>query len=203
MPSNILLDPLPHTVTALGRDLPIRADYRTGIRFEQLIWDRALSDRERVIAGLLLYFDPAALPDTTEGLMAAYDAALWFYRLGEELPERTREGEERAAPKQPRRLIDYALDAQYIYAAYWDQYGVDLQETADLHWWTFRALFAGLRDDHMLMKILGYRAAVPSKIKDKTERARIQRMQALYAIPDDLTPEERADRAGGVFGGGT
>lgn len=206
--NNILLDPLPHAVTVEGREIPIRADYRTGIRFEQLIWDRQISEKERVIRGLLLFFDRADLPATTEGVMAAYDAALWFYRLGEELPKKPEKpvtGDEapaqRPGKRPPKRLIDYGQDAQYIYAAYLDQYGIDLQEAKDLHWWKFRTLFAGLREDHMIMKIIGYRAAVPSTIKNKTERARIQRLQALYSIRDDLTAEERADRAGDIFGG--
>lgn len=55
-------------------------------------------------------------------------------------------------------LLDYELDADYIYSAFLGQYGIDLFEVEGLHWHKFLALLKGLKADEMLCRIMGYRA---------------------------------------------
>lgn len=53
-------------------------------------------------------------------------------------------------------VLDYAIDADYIYAAFLSQYGIDLLDVKELHWHKFLALFKGLKDDEMICKIMSY-----------------------------------------------
>ena len=54
--------------------------------------------------------------------------------------------------------FDFELDADYIYAAFMSQYGIDLVDIEHLHWYKFLALFKGLKDSEMICKIMGYRS---------------------------------------------
>ena len=52
--------------------------------------------------------------------------------------------------------LDYDIDADYIYAAFMQGYGIDLMEEG-LHWHKFLALWAALPDDTAMSKIIGDR----------------------------------------------
>lgn len=125
---------------------------------------------------------------------------MWFFRGGEE-PRETPKEHGAASGTGQRRIYDYAVDGKYIYAAFLDQYGIDLIDVKYLHWWKFRAMFVSLRGDHEIMRIMGYRGINAMKIKDSKERSRVKRMQALYRLPNDRTAEDMAKRIGAVFGG--
>ena len=181
-----------------GREYPINSDFRTGILFEMLIYDREVSNEQKCRQIFDLYFDEHAgdVPKTKE----AIDAVLAFYRCGKQEKRTTRDSEE--SEQQPKQIYDYGYDDAYIFAAFLDQYGIDLNEIEYLHWWKFRALFGALKSDQKIIEIMGYRAADLSKIKDKKERSRIARMKAIHALPNPETPEEKAARAAMLFSGG-
>ena len=44
------------------------------------------------------------------------------------------------------KAVDYTWDADMIYAAFMQQYGIDLIDNEDLHWHKFLALFEGLQN---------------------------------------------------------
>lgn len=167
---NLLIDKLPETVEIDGLQYPIHTDFRISILFEQLLADTELTEPEKLVQALQLYYPllPANIP-------TAIDQMLWFYRCGKE--QKAAEDEKPSAP-----VFDYDIDDQYIYAAYLDQYGIDLQD-AKLHWWKFKALFAGLKEDNKFCKIMSYRAMdIPSDMP-KAQKEFYKKMKKLYALP--------------------
>lgn len=200
---NILIDALPETVTINGRDFSFRTDFRYGILFEQLIQDPAVEDKQKIIDALNLFYDE--LPNDLE---AAVDTILWFYVCGDDEKVKNSKKKEEQVPAQQQvhkkatRYYDYDADAPIIYAAFLDQYGIDLADS-DLHWWKFRALFDGLRSENEFCKIVGYRSVDLSKIKNKAERKRLAILKNKYALPSLLSEEEKIAMAGNVFSGGT
>lgn len=56
-----------------------------------------------------------------------------------------------------RIILDYEIDADYIYAAFMAQYGIDLIEVEELHWHKFLALLKGINSDQKLAQIMSYR----------------------------------------------
>ena len=175
---NLLLDRAPTEVLISGKATPIEADYRASIRFEMLMQDEAVGDDERVLRGLYLYYN--RIPEPID---QAVDQMLWFYRCGREDEEGTGNSKARGP------IYSYDYDDQYIYAAFRDQYRINLQETPFLHWWEFRALFAGLKNDNEIIKIMGYRAmAIPTDLP-KQQKEFYRKMKQLYALP--LPPMER------------
>lgn len=87
-------------------------------------------------------------------------------------------------------MFDYAFDDGYIYAAFKEQYGIDLND-ANLHWWKFRALFMSLRADCMFTKILGYRTMPITSKMSTADRNFYQRMKKLYALPLPQSVQEK------------
>ena len=85
-------------------------------------------------------------------------------------------------------LFDYDMDL--IFAAFMQQYGINLLRT-NMHWWEFKALLNGLNDDTKFVQVVGYRTADLSKIKDKKERARMKELQDYYAIQEQGDPFQR------------
>ncbi|MEG1892104.1 MAG: bacteriophage Gp15 family protein [Clostridia bacterium] len=186
----LLTDDLPNTVEIAGKEVPIHTDFRNGIQFERLVLDGSIEDAVKVNTALMLFFGDYARIRNRE---AAIEAALWFYSCGR-YPTSDTKGQ-----KPSKRYYDYAADARLIYAAFLDQYHIDLQ-TSELHWWQFCAMLAGLKADAEFSKIIGYRAIDVSKVKNQEERARYRRLQALYALPDNRTHEEKVASAGAAFG---
>lgn len=80
-----------------------------------------------------------------------------------------------------------------------DQYGINLQTIPYLHWWEFKALFTGLKEDNLIVKIMGYRAMDLSKIKDKDEKKYYKKLKRLYALPDMRTEEQKEADFGRAF----
>ena len=63
-------------------------------------------------------------------------------------------------------------------------------------------MFAALGDDQKICKIMGYRAADLSKIKNKQEKERMTRLKVLYALPNAASKEDKVAHAASVFAGG-
>lgn len=192
---SILLDYLPEAVKVEGREYPIATDFRTGIIFEKVLSDKELDNKTIVDLALALYYED----ERPDDIGVALEGVLDFYSCG---ARRTEQGNRPKANSvnQPR-IYDYDHDADYIFAAFLTQYGIDLNEIEYLHWWKFQALFKSLETHNKIVEIMGYRATDLGKIKDKHEKSRIAKLKMIYAIPDNLTLEDKVARAGAAFGG--
>lgn len=178
---SILTEDLPTTL--LG--VPIRTDYRVMVTVELLLRDPALPPAQKIFQALdLLFPQPPA-----QGAEAAWESLLWYYRGGQPVPE-PEKGAGQGAPA--RRVYDYEADAERIYAAFRQVYGVDLQ-AGPLHWWAFRAMLLSLPESCLMGQIMGVRAADTSRLKGP-EKKRVQRLQRLFAIRGPQT-EALADAA--------
>ena len=189
---SLLTDVLPDTVELCGQEVPIETDYRTYIRFEQLLANKTINDTVRTNTAIAMCFGGIALDRA-----AAIRGILWFYSCGTYDPD--------AAPKKRKneqKIYDYAFDGKLIYAAMLDQYRIDLQDIDGMHWWKFCALQSGLKADNEFVRVMSYRALDLSQIKDRKMRARYAKYKALYALPDMRTHEEKIASAGAAFGRG-
>lgn len=173
---NLLVDKLPDGLTVDGVEYPISTDFRTAIRYELM---QEESDTDFVAEGLLLFFGdnlPGNLPGAIEQLN-------WFLSCGKQ---------DRRVPTSARgngrQAFSFSQDAEYVYAAFLDQYGIDLLDVEYMHWWKFRALFDSLRDDNRLMEIMGYRVARLENLP-KEQRQFYQDMQRYYEIRSKKTEE--------------
>ena len=174
---DILTSPLPESVSINGREYPINCDFRTGIKFEKII--RSNDTEEKKYKKMLLLYYPKVPVD----IVTAVEKVMWFYRCGEEIEEEddTRQRYKRRNRNEPACVIEQ--DAPYIYAAFLEQYGIDLIKVQNMHWWKFMALFESIGDHTKMCKIMYYRKASTSGMP-KEKRAFINEMKKLYRIRD-------------------
>lgn len=86
-------------------------------------------------------------------------------------------------------VIDYDTDAELIYAAFMDCYGVDLY-AEQLHWWKFLALLHGVHDCK-LTDVIGYRLYTPDGKNDDYSK-KLQKLREAWRLPQpaDNEPDE-------------
>lgn len=179
---NILTDKIENIIkTKISEE--IYTDFRRGILFELLMQNNKISEKEKILQTLQLFYKDISKIKNVE---KAIENIIWFYKCGKE--ENINSENKKNNKKQ---IYSYEFDDELIYDAFKNQYGIDLQDIEYLHWWKFKAMFEGLKEDNQIVKIMGYRAMDISKIKDKNERKRYKEIQKLYALPDMRTKEQK------------
>lgn len=82
---------------------------------------KQLSDIEKITESLLLFYG------RVDGPMAEkMEKIIWFYSCGKGTEDTATCSV--ANEKPVKRIYSFAHDAEYIYAAFWSQYGIDLQK---------------------------------------------------------------------------
>lgn len=164
---------LPQAVNVGGSFYKIHTDYKYILRFRELLEDKT--------AGLkdfdFMYIDKIPA-NRLEGITAIYD----FMNPPRELPRIT--GEEFR-----EIVLDYDKDAPYIYAAFYEKYGIDLVDTR-LHWYKFLALLHGLHDTE-LNRIISCRLWKPNGKNGEYEKRQQKQYEAWrLPQPEDDEPDE-------------
>lgn len=174
---------LPNTVNVGGRDFSVYTDFRLWMKFEIAV--SKLRKGETIdVSYLFMNQMPKYCP--LQDLMA-------FSRPKNELPRSTGHHSDVIA-------IDFALDADLIYAAFLGQYGIDLTEVDNLHWHKFLALLNGLNNSTKLREVMGYRCYEKSTDKDRDV---YEELRMAWEIEPPMTEEEieELDKFNKAFGG--
>lgn len=189
---DLLTETLPESVRIHGKEYPIQCDFRIGIKLDGILRSE-LEDQEKIKRMLVLYFKD----NIPQDIPAAIDKIIWFYRCGELLNNEDEEKKKRRyirrKSKDPACVL--TQDAPYVYAAFMDQYGIDLTSVTFMHWWKFMALFESLGDETKMSKIMYYRQASTSGMS-KERRAFINEMKKIYKIKGTkkMTLQQRNQR---------
>lgn len=179
---NILIDLVPTSVNIGNKKYDINSDFRISILFELLMQDNSMEDKDKMLMALKLYY-----PVIPKNLDEAIEQMLWFYRCGKDV----RKSKGKGKGKSATQIYSFDYDDDYIYAAFMDQYSIDLQDIKYLHWWKFKAMFKSLKEDNEIVKIMGYRSIDLSEIKDKEQKSYYKKMQELYKIPVSKDEENK------------
>lgn len=197
----MMIEKPPVSVDVGGLSYDIDPDFRTMIEIEDLIMGKGVTEEQKAFAEEVMQFNPEisfkeacanaryheALKlfykgNIPEDLESAIEKLVWFYGCG-------KQEQETKHSKKP--VYSYRYDFDYINAGFLQDYKIDLLEVGFLHWWKFVSLFSALRDDCKIREIMGYRGADTKGI-DKEQRKFINKMQKLYALPEDgLSKEEQ------------
>lgn len=174
---NILTDVLPSTVAIDGRQIEVNSDFRACLRTIMAFEDNALTPQEKTFVLMAnLYPIP---PEDSEG---ALREAIWFLNGGKETEE----------DSDSMRLYSFSKDANFIFAAFRQTHGIDLQKD-NLHWWTFLALFLDLGSETTFCNLVSLRKRIKTNKATKEERAAAREMGDLIDVPDvdDRTLEQK------------
>lgn len=161
---------LPNVVEIHGRPYSIYTDFR--------IWMRFVNDTRNMRKDK--YIDVSYLFKNEMPEYCDLNILFAFCFPKSELPRSNRSSKE--------ILVDYTLDADYIYSAFMSQYGIDLLEIEELHWYKFLALFKGLKDDEVICKIMAYRGYE----KHDGKKDRFEELKEAWRI-EYISPEEQAE----------
>lgn len=81
------------------------------------------------------------------------------------------------------KATDYTIDADYIYVAFMEMYGIDLVES-NLHWYKFQALFRGLHGTK-LNEIIGYRLYENTSGKRDNYTRQMEKLRSTWKLPQE------------------
>jgi hypothetical protein len=167
---NILTDAPPETVEINTTEYRLNTDFRACLKIIMAFEDNELTPQEKQL--ILLGNLYSVVPNDLE---AALDCANWFLNGGKDSATNTDE--------ENPRVYSFAKDGNFIYAAFRQTHGIDLA-TANLHWWTFLALFMDLGQDTTFCQLTALRKRLKTGKASKEERAAAREMGDMIDLPD-------------------
>ena len=190
---NIITDKLPESITFKGTEYPIKTDFKVWLKFYEIMTDRVKSPAEKFTDAVLCCFDSEKckkLPDSYE------ETAALLFNFFAGMPS------EQGAKKSAEKVFDFAEDAKYIFASFFQEYGIDLSESA-MHWFKFLALLNGLSENSLLKRVIAWRSIDLSEIKDTKRRSLCLKMKQIYRLKGNgdraLTEEAIAEELSKAF----
>lgn len=162
---------LPEAVEVDGSLYPINTSFKYFLRFLELLADKETKPQD---------FDFIYKLEKPQNRESGLLALIQFCNPPQALPRITGGSSERAT--------DYAIDADYIYAAFLEQYGIDLVES-DMHWYKFQALFRGLYDTK-LNEIIGYRLWENTSGKRDAYTRQMEKLKSAWELPQESDEED-------------
>lgn len=180
MKFNLLIDNPPTTATVNGTDYAINTDFRTVLSYLRLLDDEDLSDQDKTVLALVLFFGKRIKSADIEGLVAY---VRWYINCGQE-PKNE---------KKKERYFDILIDSGRIFAAFFQIYNINLRETS-IHWWIFCELLAGLPKGTNLADVIDIRARPFRPDMKPSERNELAELKKHYALDD-----KKSDVLGNLF----
>lgn len=174
---NILLDRLPESVEINGREYSLDTDFRSCLRIILAFEDLELATIEkRAVLLENLYMEKP------EDLEEAFYLGMDFLDGGEGNPDSQAEAE-------PTKLYSFSKDSKFIFSAFRQTHGVDLETVDYLHWWKFLYLFMDLGENTFFIRLLGLRKRLADGTASKEDRRAAREMEDLITVPQNRTME--------------
>lgn len=184
---NLLTAAPPLSVEVGGAEYPINPDFRNILAINKILTEK---DVEGVPEALSRFY-VEGVPGDIEG---AIEAFISFFAGGDK---------SEGGNGSKAEVIDFEHDADYIFAAFYYEYKINLAEVSAMHWWIFRSLFAGLKHSK-INDIINIRATEISKDMSASEKKYYLKMKRLFALPKKekkLSQLEQALLSGGSLEG--
>ena len=172
---NFLLDPLPEKWNGYAID----TDFQTGIMISQCLADESLSDTERFYAAARLLF-----LKNCPGNEEIAEAIKWYM---------TEYSHDNTKPEKSELVImDWNIDQWRIYAAFRQQYGIDLNVDR-IHWFTFMGLLSNLQECAFTRVMDVRQKKITAKMSNE-EKAALRKAKMVFEIKqpkEAMSPEEK------------
>ena len=162
---NVLLDPLPEE----WNGYPIDYDFQTGIQISQCLIDDSLSEAEQFYTARNLLFP---YKDNQPSVEETAEALKWFLN---EYHHDNNTGDKSDVP-----VMDFDVDQWRIYAAFLNQYHIDLN-SAEMHWFTFMGLLSNL-NECAFTNVMNIRQKKITAKMSQEEKNAIKKAQRTFAI---------------------
>lgn len=167
----------PDFVTIDNKQYKINTDFRVWIDISNVL-DQKISIKEKLCFMLV----NAYCDNLPEHMGDAINALFDFMNMNEN-NTKSLSGE---------KVIDFCCDKNLIYAAFLQQYRINLFHDY-LHWWEFLSLLSCLDENTALMRVIGYRSVDCSKIKDENKKRFFRKMKKRYQLKQEIDDTSIAD----------
>ena len=157
-----LSDKLVSSIEINGKTYGVDMSFDNILRLTEMLNDLELSDEMHILLGIeMLFDDPLEMPIQEEVL--AFKGAPY----------------------------DLEQDAEYIYASFLQDYGIDLfEQQGKLHWYQFKALLAGLSETTKFKRVLEIRQMpLPTGKNSGKHRAEVEKIKKAYALKNKAVSE--------------
>lgn len=173
---------LPDCIEAAGSFFTIKTDFRSWLNFSRIV-----NTKGAVVDDVDFIYTDKIPP--AENKKEAFKKLLEFFQPKTTLPRST--GESSGA-----KVLDYEIDADLIYAAFYEQYGIDLLATDNhdhavyMHWHRFLALLSGLHNTK-LNEVMSWRSWNGDS---KTEYGKqMQKLRNAWELPEEKDEKVQED----------
>ncbi|WP_269760076.1 bacteriophage Gp15 family protein [Streptococcus dysgalactiae] len=183
-----LNDPLVESFEFRGETYPINLSFNRVLDVFDVIDDDFLNEAEKCFLCLDILLDRTDLPFT-------YAVDLWIHIKKKyidmkkpEKPQLDIKGNPMPVVKEKEdneKVIDFRLDAEFIYASFMQAYKINLlKEQNKLSWIEFKALLNALPDDTIMQRIIAIRQWKDDGKGDKDYRDNMRKLKAKYSLDD-------------------
>ncbi|WDF02959.1 Gp15 family bacteriophage protein [Shouchella hunanensis] len=156
------------------------------IRLIDMIGDAELDDDIKVETGLEMLIGTSLELDLStkskvfhqifEKAVAQKELKPCLDRQGNPMPE-----------SESAKVYSLSQDAEYIYASFMQDYGIDLfEQQGKMHWNKFKALLSGLRNDTKFKEVVQIRTSdLPKGKGTEKERQRMSELKKTYELKEE------------------
>lgn len=175
---SLLTENLPKTIKINGSKYKINTDFRIWLKFANILihGKQEISIKTKSLLSLVY-------PIIPEDIETAIQEMLNFFFDKNNMTK--------SSEQNKKNIYDFEKDSEYIYAAFKQQYNVDLIDIEYMHWHQFRAMFNAISDDTQIYKIMQIRSMDLGSIKDKEQKKHIRKLKLKYMLPDNRSEEEK------------
>lgn len=171
---------LPTSVEIEGAAYEVRSDYRAALDICAALSDPSLSDGDRALVVLDIFY-PGFADMPPEHYQEAIRQCFWFINCG---------SEEENRQKAPR-LVDWEQDFPYIVAPVNRVCGQEIRAVPYMHWWTFVSYYYEIGGDCTFAQIVHIRDKLArGKTLDKSERVWYRQNRRLVDFKTTYTDAE-------------
>jgi hypothetical protein len=188
---------LDDTIAIDGVAYPLNLSFDNVLRWYDLMNDETVDDMGKVE----IAFDMFVVKCKTDIQTKLYTVQRIIdeYVVGNQ--EQPNDGTE--DPADQKSFYSFDKDAEFIYASFLQEYGIDLlDQQGIMRWEKFVALLNGMRDKTKFRQIIGIRAAELPTGSDEysvKERERLEELKQIYALDKNQSVEEQDAAMDGMF----
>ena len=184
---------LPTTVKIRDNDFKIRnkGDFRMVLDCFNALQDDNLSQQERVISSLIIFYDDVhsyedlcVLFKDDEDLKLAIEKMYDFFNCNQK----------EVGAKQNYKLIDWDNDSQIICSAINNVANIEIRSLEYLHWWTFMGYYISIGES-VLSTVVGIRHKIATGKKLEKYEKDFRKDNPNYFNFDYRTSEQREEDA--------
>lgn len=90
-------------------------------------------------------------------------------------------------------VFDYLQDSKAILAAFYQAYGLGIEEIKNMHWWVFQALLVNLPSDTRLSETISIRSMQPDPKSTAESKNRIAKAKQSVALKDTRSQQKKSE----------